>query len=161
MTTLNHELVILYLIPILWSLLSTPLKSRWTIPLSADAIFTEVGNVTWKFNGVTHYRSCVLKTITFRSDNGSNFDRAVTLGCDNGSNELEAITFPHFSTKVLCDNANCIIALSLYRNARPRRLLTPFLSSWNNKKECGHLRTPLAMVRPVGCTLRILYCPCI
>jgi hypothetical protein len=46
----------------------------------------EVGNVTSKCNGVTRCCLChVLRAITFRSDNDSNFDTAVTLGCDNGS----------------------------------------------------------------------------
>jgi hypothetical protein len=47
-----------------------------------------------------------------QSDNGSNFDRAITLGCDDGSSELEALTFL-YCAKALCDNANCNVALSL------------------------------------------------
>ncbi len=33
-----------------------------------------------------------IQSDNFKSDNGSNFDRAITLRCDNGSIELEAIT---------------------------------------------------------------------
>jgi hypothetical protein len=47
-----------------------------------------------KYNGVTRYCLChETRAITFRSDNDSNFDRVITLGCVNGSIELEAITF--------------------------------------------------------------------
>jgi hypothetical protein len=33
------------------------------------------------------------RAITFLSNNGSNFDREITLGCDNGSNEQEEVIF--------------------------------------------------------------------
>jgi hypothetical protein len=55
----------------------------------------------------------ILRAITFRSDNGTNFDRAITLGCHNGFNELEAITFLHYAKEELCNNAKCNLALSL------------------------------------------------
>ncbi len=47
-----------------------------------------------------------------RSDDGSNFDRAITFGSDNGFNELVAITF-HNCAEVLCDNATWYVALWL------------------------------------------------
>jgi hypothetical protein len=43
--------------------------------------------------------------LLFRSDNGTNFGRVITLGCDNGSKELEAIIFL-LSAKALCDKTN-------------------------------------------------------
>ncbi len=76
-------------------------------------MFTKVSNVASKYNGVTQYRLChVLDAITFKNKNGSNFSRAITLGCDNGTIELEAITFLNCA-KTLCDNAKCNIVLSL------------------------------------------------
>jgi hypothetical protein len=54
----------------------------------------------------------VLRAITFRSDNGSSFDRAISFGCNNGSNELEVITFFHCA-KAICNNALCNVALLL------------------------------------------------
>jgi hypothetical protein len=43
---------------------------------------------------VTLYCLChVLRAITFRSDNGSNFDRVITEGCAKGFSELEVMTF--------------------------------------------------------------------
>jgi hypothetical protein len=54
----------------------------------------EVGNVTSKCNGVTHYCLChVFKAITFSGDNGSNMDRAKTLRRDKSSFVPRAITF--------------------------------------------------------------------
>jgi hypothetical protein len=45
----------------------------------------EVGNITSKCNGVTGYCLChVPGVITFSSDNGLNFDSAITLRHDNG-----------------------------------------------------------------------------
>ncbi len=42
-----------------------------------DILYPEVDNVTLKCNDVTHYCLChEYRVITFRSDNGSNFDRA-------------------------------------------------------------------------------------
>jgi hypothetical protein len=59
----------------------------------ACGLRAEVGNVTSKYNGVTRYLLCyVLRVITLRSDNGSTFDRAITLGCGNGFIELEVTT---------------------------------------------------------------------
>ncbi len=44
------------------------------------SVYTEVGNITYKCNGVTRCRlGHVLRAIIFRSDNGSNVDRAITL----------------------------------------------------------------------------------
>ncbi len=61
----------------------------------------EAGVVTAKSNGVTHYRLChVFKAITFRSDNGPNFDRAITSEYDNVFNELEAISSQKNSKKL-------------------------------------------------------------
>ncbi len=70
-----------------------------------------------KCNGVytLSLMSCVLRVIMFSSDNGSNFDRAITLECDNGSNELEAISF-HRCAKALCDNRNPYNVVTLGAN---------------------------------------------
>ncbi len=55
---------------------------------------SEAINVTLKCSGVTHYNLChESRAITFKSNNSSKSDRAITLGCDIGSNELEVITF--------------------------------------------------------------------
>ncbi len=44
-----------------------------------NIVAAEVGNVPSKCAGITHYWSYnVLKSITFSSNNGSNFDRAIT-----------------------------------------------------------------------------------
>jgi hypothetical protein len=64
-------------------------------------------------NIVTQYHLChVLRMITFRRDNGSNFDRAITLGCNNGSNKLEAIALLRRG-KALCVIVKCNVVLSL------------------------------------------------
>jgi hypothetical protein len=49
-----------------------------------------------------HAIAYVLKAITFRSNNGSIFNRKITLGCENGFNELEAITFRSDNFFPLC-----------------------------------------------------------
>jgi hypothetical protein len=54
----------------------------------------QISNVNSKCNSVTHYRLYhILKVITFRSNNGSNFDRAIT---------SEVITFRSINFSPLC-----------------------------------------------------------
>jgi hypothetical protein len=56
-------------------------------------LYAEVGNVTSKFDGVTHYRSShALRAITIKSDNVSDEPRAITLRSDNDFNKPRAIT---------------------------------------------------------------------
>jgi hypothetical protein len=48
--------------------------------VETSGLSAEVGNVTSKFNGVTHHRlGHVLKAITLSSDDSSNFDSVITL----------------------------------------------------------------------------------
>ncbi len=73
---------------------------------------------TSKCNSVTCFRlSHVLKAITLSSDNGSDFDRAITLRCHNGSHVLKVITLINdiflCCNKALCDNTKCNEALLL------------------------------------------------
>jgi hypothetical protein len=66
-------------------------ENKRKLPFSVSSVFylqnsknmetwTEVGNMTSKCNGFTHYPLChVLRVITFRSDNSANLDRVITL----------------------------------------------------------------------------------
>jgi hypothetical protein len=49
-----------------------------------------------------HVMDHVLRAITLRSNNSSNFKRAITFGCDKGSSELDAITFRSKNFSPLC-----------------------------------------------------------
>jgi hypothetical protein len=76
------------------------LPPRWKV---------EVGNVTSKCNGITCYRFCLaVLAITFRSDNGKNVTRVITISSDKRFFMPRPITFRSNNVspqhKALCDN---------------------------------------------------------